>query len=104
MFKKLVEIDEKIESLKAKLSQDQNDKNCRKILRDYLRMLMVRYAVKTHKNLTGNLDIEKAYQIADEHMNACPPASSSGPPNPSSWTSRSTTFAPPLRACQAGRE
>ena len=70
MFKKLVEIDEKIESLKAKLSQDQNDKNCRKILRDYLRMLMVRYAVKTHKNLTGNLDIEKAYKIADEHMKA----------------------------------
>ena len=68
MFRELVRIDEKIESLKAKLSQDQNEEKCRKILRDYLRMLMVRYAIKMQKNLTGNLDIGQAYQIADKHM------------------------------------
>ena len=68
MPKDLIELSERIEHLKSDLQGIKDPKMAIGILRNYLHLIMVRYALKIQKELNGKLNMEDAFRIADKHM------------------------------------
>ena len=68
MPKDLIELSERIEHLKSDLQKIEDPKMVIGTLRNYLHLIMVRYALKIQKELTGKLNMADAFHIADKHI------------------------------------
>lgn len=64
----LNEIGADIDRLRVILCTEEDSETVRSALREYLRLNMVRYALKVQKEMTGNTDVGKAYIVANAHI------------------------------------